>query len=195
MRYGSTKPEGIAKRILKGLLYYIIGIVMNMWFVTVMTGLMMENLFIKLAVGIAAELIVNGLFFNFAYNAACLDRDLIKFHNMEKDRSMSVKLGITVPVFGYIMVIMLGLAKAGVFDGTVLGQNGFNYYILLNLHTLPWIAMFTDGRSMEYLTWGGYAGIVLLQLIQPAVIIITYELTVREINFLDDLMYKKKEKK
>lgn len=192
MKYGSNKPEGFPKRILKGFLYYFIGIVMNMWFVTVMTGLMMNNLFIKLAVGIAAEIIVNGLFFNYAYNAACLDRDLVKFHGMERDKYMSLKIALIVPIFGYIMTVMLGLARAGVFDGTILGERGFNYYILLNLHTLPWIAMFTDERSIEHLTWAGYAGIVFLQLIEPAVIALTYELTYRDIDIKEKLFYKGK---
>lgn len=192
MRYGTNRPEGLPKRILKGLLYYIIGVVMNMWFVTVMTGLMMENLFIKLAVGIAAEVIVNGLFFNYAYNAACLDRELVKFHGMEKDRYMSLKMALTAPVLGYVMTVMLGLAKAGAFDGTLLGERGFNYYILLNLHALPWIAMFTDERSIEHLTWAGYAGIVFLQLIEPAVIALTYELTFRNIDIKEKFLYGKK---
>lgn len=192
MKYGSNKPESFPKRILKGFLYYIIGMGMNMWFVTVMTGLMMENLFIKLAVGIAAEIIVNGLFFNYAYNAACLDREQVKFHGMERDRYMSLKMALIVPVFGYIMTVMLGLAKAGAFDGTILGERGFNYYILLNLHTLPWIAMFTDERSIEHLTWAGYAGIVFLRLIEPAVIALTYELTYRDIDVKEKLFYKGK---
>lgn len=192
MKYGSNKPEGFPKRILKGFLYYIIGVGMNMWFVTVMTGLMMSNLFIKLAVGIAAEIIVNGLFFNYAYNAANLDRELVKFHGMEHDRHMSLKMALIVPIFGYIMTIMLGLVKAGAFDGTILGERGYNYYILLNLHSLPWIAMFTDERTIDSLTWAGYGGIVLLQLIQPAVIALSYEITYRDIDVREKLFYKGK---
>ncbi len=171
------------------------GVIMNLWFVTVMTGLMMENIFIKLIVGIAAEIIVNGLFFNYAYNAAKLDRNLVKLHGMERDRFMSAKIAAFAPLPGYVMFIMLAAAKAGAFAGTSLGQYGFNYYIMLNLHTLPWIAMVTDGRSMEYLSYGGLAGLLLLQLLQPAVIVLTYEFTFRDIDVFTKLLYGKNAKK
>ena len=52
--------------------------------------------------------------------------------------------------------------------------------------------MFTDERSIEHLTWAGYAGIVFLQLIEPAVIALTYELTFRNIDIKEKFLYGKK---
>ncbi len=192
--YSGTKPESFIKRVLKGWLYYVMGFVMNLWLVTVMMAMASDFLIVKFLLGIAALVIIDGLFFNFAYNAARRDRELIKFHGMEQDKSMSLKLALLVPIFGYIMYILLFLVKLGVFDGTILGQNGFNYYILLNLHTLPWIAMITDGRTLEYLTWGGMFGLLLIQLTEPATIVLTYELTLRDVDVKEIIFYGKKKK-
>lgn len=192
--YSGTKPESFIKRLLKGWMYYIMGFVMNLWLVTVMMAMASDFLVVKFLLGIAALIVVNGLFFNYAYNAARRDRELIKFHGAKQDKKMSLKLALLVPIFGYIMYILLFLAKVGVFDGTVLGENGFNYYILLNLHTLPWIAMITDSRTIDCLTWGGMFGLLVIQLIEPITLVLSYELTLRDIDVKEIIFYGKKKK-
>lgn len=189
------KKEPFIKRLFKGWGYFIVGFIMNTWFCTVMITQMPKILLLRLLVGAAALFIINGLYFNYAYNAAKLDRDLIRYHNMEKDRHMSLKLALLVPIYSYVCYIILFIAKLGLFSGTHFGEYAFNYYILTNIHTLPWVSAVTDGRTMESLSWGGMFGLLIIMLIQPVVIVLTYELTLRDIDLSHILMYGKKKNK
>lgn len=195
IKYNNKKPDTLTIRLLKGWAYYFAGVFINMWFVTVMTALSMKALIIKLVVGVAALVIVNGMFFNYAYNAAKSDIEQINYHGMKEDKLMSLKMASFATIFGLIMYILLVLAKVGVFDGTKLGEYGFNYYMLANLYTVPWVGLFTEGRTMESLNTWGLLGLLLLFLTEPATIIASYEMTKRNIDFTDKLVYGKKGKK
>lgn len=189
-----SKEESFIKRILKGWLYLLGGTMMNMWFCTVMVGVFRGSVLITLLVGIAAIVIVNGLFFNYSYNAGKLDRELIKFHGKEKNFSMPVKMALLVPLPHYIMYTALILAKAGVIASS--GSDYFlSYYILANLHVLPWVSLFTEARTTDSLTWGGAAGLLLILIIEPAVISITYVCTLNSIDIKALLYYGKNKDK
>lgn len=192
INYGNKHHDTMPKRLFKGLAYYIAGTLINTWFVTVMTALSMKALIIKLFVGIAALFILDGLFFNYAVNAAKSDNDNIKYHSGKEDKFMSLKMALFAPLPAYIMYILLVLAKAGVFGNSALGVNGFNYYMLWNLYTVPWIGLITDGRTMETLNIWGLLGLLALLLTMPLTIIISYEFTRRDIDISERLVYGKK---
>ena len=97
--YSGTKPESFIKRILKGWMYYIIGFVMNLWLVTVMMAMASDFLIVKFFLGIAALVVVDGLFFNYAFNASRRDRELIKFHGMEQDKKIEVLMKNLISTF------------------------------------------------------------------------------------------------
>lgn len=185
-----SKETSFIKRILKGWLYLLGGTVMNMWFCTVMVGIFRGSLLITLLVGIAALVIVNGLLFNYSYNAGKLDRDLIKYHGKIKTLSMPIKMALLVPLPHYIMFIALMLAKTGVITSAA-SNYYLNFYILANLHVLPWVALFTEARTTDSLTWGGAAGLLLILLLEPAVIYITYVCTLNSIDIKALLYYGK----
>lgn len=50
------------------------------------------------------------------------------------------------------------------------------------MQSLAWIDLFTSGRTIDALSWGGLFGLLVLVLIAPAVIIVTYECTIRDID-------------
>lgn len=183
------KGESFIVRILKGWGYLAASTVMNLWFVTVLIVFAGKSLFVKLLIGIAALIIVNGLFFNYSYNCAKKDRDLIRYHGKERDRFMPLKMSLIVPAFHYIVFIVLCLCKAGIvtFENS---DHMLGFYATLKMHTLPWIAMFTEGRTMEYLTLPGILGLLLIDLIEPAVISLTYILTLNDVD-IKKFIYKK----
>ena len=185
------KRESFFTRLIKGWGYFAAGYIMNVWFCTVMLTFAGNSLLVKLLTGLSALLIVNGLFFNYSYNAAKADREQIKYHGAEYDKFMPLKMSLAVPLFHYVCFIALCLCKAGIITGERINYS-FNYYSLLNIHTLPWTAMFTEGRDLAHLTIPGLLGLLLINLIEPAVITLTYELTLKDID-VRKVMYKNKQ--
>lgn len=175
----------------KGWGYFLAGLIMNLWFCSVMIAVTKNYLFLKLLVGIAALVITNGLYFNYAYNCAKRDRDLIKYHGVTEDKNRAYKLAALVPIYSYVTYILLFLAKLGVFGNTQLGNYAFNYFVILNAKFVPWVNLFTEEIKMSNLTWGGMAGILLIILIEPLTIALTYKLTSAEVD-VAQIMYKKK---
>ena len=67
----------------------------------------------------------------------------------------------------------------------------FNFYLLGNIYIAPFVASFTDGRTLEYLTLPGFAGITGLVLLQPATIAVTYIVTYHNVDVKKLVFYKK----
>ena len=54
--------------------------------------------------------------------------------------------------------------------------------------------MITDSRTIDSLTWAGMFGLLVIQLIEPATIVLSYELTLRDIDVKEIIFYGKKRK-
>lgn len=184
----SDNREKFAVRAAKGMLWWLAGeftcVIFNMCMIIVM----IHFLAVKIFTAFASVIIMNGLFFNFAYNCAVRDRNLIKYHGVSDDPKMPYKIALTAPMPQYIMWIVLLLSKLGVIGDI------FNYYVLANMQCLAWVDLFTSGRTIADLSWGGLAGLLMLMLIAPAVIIITYKCTLLEIDVKALVLYGKKNK-
>lgn len=180
--------EKFAKRAAKGMLWWLAGeficAIFNLCMIIFMTKFMVMKLF----TAIASVLIANGLYFNFTYNTAVRDRNLVKYHGWQQDKKMNLKMALTAPLPQYVMWIVLLLSKLGVIGDV------FNYYIWANMQSLAWIDLFTSGRTIDALSWGGLFGLLVLVLIAPIVIIVTYECTIRDIDVKSLLLYGKKNK-
>ena len=185
------KRESFLTRIIKGWGYFAAAFVMNIWFCTVMLTFAGNSLVVKLLTGIAALIILDGLLFNYSYNAAKSDREQIKYHGEERDKLMPLKMSLIVPAFHYISYIVLCLCKAGIITWDNVNYS-FNYYSLLNIHTLPWTAMFTEGRDLAHLTVPGLFGLLLINLTEAATITVTYLCTLNDIDVKKLIMYKGK---
>lgn len=180
------KQEKFVKRAFKGMLWWLAGeficVIFNMCMLIFMTKFMAVRVF----TAVSSAIIANGLFFNFAYNTAVRDRNLVKYHGVTYDKKMSLKIALTAPLPQYVMWIILLLSKLGVIGDI------FNYYILANIQTIAWVDLFTSGRDIGSLSWGGLFGLLLLMLIAPIVIIITYECVIRDIDVKALVLYGKK---
>ena len=181
-----NKSENFAKRGVKGILWWLAGEVICMVFNLCMLPFMMKFMAFKVFTAVPSIIIADGLFFNFAYNCAVKDRNLIKYHNVNHDKTMSLKMALISPLPQYIMWIVLLLSKLGIIGDI------FNIFILSNMKTLAWVDLFTSGRTIDHLSWGGLFGLLALMLIAPAVIAVTYELTIRDIDVKAILLYGKK---
>lgn len=182
------KQEKFAKRAAKGMLWWLAGefvcVIFNMCMIIFMTKFMA----VKIFTAFSSAIIMNGLLFNFTYNCAVRDRNLIKYHHVPRDPKMSLKIAAFAPMPQYIMWIILLLSKLGVIGDI------FRYYVLANIQCLAWVDLFTSSREISALSWGGLFGLLLLMLIAPVVIILTYECTLREIDIKALVLYGKKTK-
>lgn len=183
------RPEKFGKRAVKGMLWWLAGefvcVIFNMCMLLVMNRFMAVKIFCS----VASVIIANGLLFNFTYNCAVRDRNFIKYHGVEYDPKMKLKLALTAPLPQYLMWVVLLLSKLGVVGDI------FRYYILANMQCIGWVDLFTEGRDITSLSWAGLFGLLFLVLIAPAVIIATYECTIRDIDVKALLLYGKKNTK
>lgn len=182
------KQEKFVKRAAKGMLWWLAGELICFLFNMCMIIFMTKFMIMKIFTAVASAIIANGLLFNFAYKCAVRDRNLLKYHGWQGDRTMSMKLALAAPLPQYIMWAVLLLSKLGVIG------DFFNYFIWGNFQCLAWVDLFTSGRTIESLTWGGLFGLLALMLVAPAVIVITYECTIRDIDVKGLLMYGKNSK-
>lgn len=180
------KREKFIFRALKGMGWWLAGELICVIFVMCMLMFMMKFMAVKVFGAFACLIIVNGLFFNYAYNCAVRDKNLVKFHGAYDDKKMSLKLAVAAPLPQYIMWIVLLLSKLGIIGDI------FRYYVLANIQCLPWVDLFTSEREITALSWGGLFGLLVLMLAAPAVIIVTYECTIRELDIKALLLYGKK---
>ena len=144
-----------------------------------------DILAVKVIAAVFTLTVVLGLFFNWAYNAAKADRDAVKFHNVEYDRYMPLKMALCGPAISYVTLIALILSKCGVI------KDIFNIFLLVNMYAVPFVDAFTDGRTLEFLTVPGLLGLVLLTLLQPAAIVLTYIMTYKDVDVITKIVYKK----
>ena len=99
---------------------------------------------------------------------------------------MSLKIAIAAPLPQYICWILLLLSKLGVI------KDIFNIFIWCNIQSLAWVDLFTSGRTIDALSWGGLFGLLALMFVAPICIILTYECTIREFDIKAWLFYGKK---
>lgn len=184
-RYLSKSKENFAKRCFKGIGYWFLGDFMCFFICSAMVVLMKGTIILKVFVSLCTLLITTGLYFNWAHYAAKRDRNAVKFHNMEYDRLMPLKMSIAGPIVPYVTLVMLYLSKLGAIG------DFFSYYLFGNMWLLPFVTMFTGERTIDLIPWWGIFGITFLALIQPAVISATYILTYRDVDVAKILMYKK----
>lgn len=181
----SNQKENIVKRSLKGIGYWFLGSFMCFFICSATVVLMRSLLTLKIFIALCTLVITMGLYFNWAHYAAMRDKNAVKFHNMEYDKYMPLKMSAAAPFFTYIMLIALYLSKAGVIPDI------FGYYIWGNIWILPFIAMFTGERTISAIPWSGIAGITFLVLIQPLTIWLTYIFTYNDVDVTKIIFYKK----
>lgn len=185
----SREKENFLKRSFKGIGYWFLGEFMCFFVCSTLLVLMSKVLFLKIFVAFCTTFITLGLYFNWAHYAAKRDKNAIKYHNMEYDKYMPVKMAVIAPIVSYVMLILLFLCKAGVIQETFM-----SLYILCDIWILPFITMFTEERTIDGVSWFGIVAMTFLTLIQPAAIIITYICTYNDIDVVKLVFYKKDNK-
>lgn len=185
----SREKENFAKRCVKGIGYWLIGSFMCFCICSTMVVLMKGVLLLKIFVALCTSAIMLGLFFNWAYYSAKRDRNAVKFHNMEYDRFMPIKMAIAAPIASYVMLVMLYMCKLGAIQ-----ESFFSYYLMFDMWILPYVTLFTGERVIGAVSWGGMIGITLVTLLQPAVIYLTYMLTYNDVDVASLVFYKNKRK-
>ncbi len=189
VKFVSREKENFFIRSLKGIGYWLIGSFMCFVVCSTMVVLMKGVLVLKIFVAFCTTMIMMGLYFNWAYNAAKQDKNAVKFHNMEYDRFMPLKLSVIAPIISYIMLVMLYLCKLGTVPDTF-----FSIYLIADIWILPYITLFTGERTIYAVSWLGMAGITLITLLQPIVIWLTYILTYNDVDVVSLVFYKKNKK-
>lgn len=181
------KDEKFAIRALKGIGWSFLGEVLCIFLVMSVNAIIvvMDLFILKILLALCTLTVTLGLYFNWTINAAKLDKDMVKFHGKEYDRLMPLKMAIAGPFFSYIWYIALVLSVCGVIPDI------FNFYLLGNIYIAPFVASFTEGRTLEFLTGAGFAGITGLVLLQPATIAVTYIVTYHDIDVKKLVFYKK----
>lgn len=187
-KFISKKKESFAERFLKGIGYWFLGSFMCFFVCSAMLVLMKSLLTLKLFIAFCTTMITLGLFFNWAHYSAKRDRNAIKYHNMEYDKYMPLKMAIAGPIVPYVMLVMLYLSKAGVIADI------FPYYIWGNMWMLPFITMFTGERTIDAVPWLGVLGITFLVLLQPLTIVLTYICTYNDVDVVKLVFYKNAKK-
>ncbi len=185
----SREKENFLKRSFKGIGYWFLGEFMCFFVCSTLLVLMSKVLFLKIFVAFCTTFITLGLYFNWAHYAAKRDKNAIKYHNMEYDKYMPVKMAVIAPIVSYVMLILLFLCKADVIQETFM-----SLYILCDIWILPFITMFTEERTIDGVSWFGIVGMTFLTLLQPAAIIITYICTYNDIDVVKLVFYKKDNK-
>lgn len=186
----SREKENFFKRSLKGIGYWLMGSFMCSVICSALLVLMKSVMILKIFVAFCTTAIMLGLFFNWAHYAAKRDRNAVKFHNMEYDRFMPLKMSIAAPIVSYVMLILLYLCKLGAVPDVF-----FSLYVLADIWTLPYITLFTEERTIYGISWLGMAGITFLTLLQPAAISLTYILTYNDVDVVSLVFYQKNKKK
>lgn len=181
----SRNKENFVKRCCKGIGYWLVGSFMCFFMCSAMVVLMKSFLMLKIFVALCTSAIMLGLFFNWTYYSAKRDRNAVKFHNMEYDRFMPVKMAIAAPIVSYVMLVMLYMCKLGAIQ-----ESFFSIYLICDMWILPFVTLFTGERVISAVSWGGMLGITLVTLLQPATIYLTYVLTYNDVDVVNLVFYK-----
>ena len=187
-KYYSREKENFAARCMKGIGYWFLGSFMCFFVCSTTVVLMRSLLTLKMFIALCTLTITMGLHFNWAHYAAKRDKNAVKYHNMEFDKFMPLKMAIAAPILPYIMLICLYLSKAGVISDI------FSYYLWGNIWILPFVTMFTGERTIDAIPWAGILGITFLMLIQPVTIAVTYICTYNDIDVTKLIFYKNDKK-
>ena len=185
-KYISREKENFIKRSFKGIGYWLLGDFMCFIVCTTMLVLMKKFLMLKFMVALCTTILTLGLYFNWAHYAAKGEKNAAKFHNMEYDTYMTLKMALVAPIVSYVMLIILFLCKAGIIQETF-----FSLFLLCDIWILPFITLFTEETAISNISWAGVAGISFLVLLQPITIAVTYILTYRDIDVAKIIFYKK----
>ncbi len=186
-KYISREKENFFKRLLKGWGFWLVGCFMSFIVCSTMLVLMRGVLLLKIFVAFCTTVITLGLYFNWAYNCAKRDRNAVKYHNMEYDKFMPLKMAVGAPIVSYVMLIMLYLCKAGTVPDTF-----FSAYILADIWILPYITLFTGERTIYAMSWAGIGGMTLITLLQPLTVYLTYVITYNDVDIVSLIFYNKK---
>ncbi len=181
----SREKENFIKRCAKGIGYWLMGSFMCFCICSTMVVLMKGVLLLKIFVALCTSAIMLGLYFNWAYYSAKRDRNAVKFHKMEYDRFMPLKMAIAAPIVSYVMLILLYLCKLG-----TIHESFFSYYLFFDMWILPYITLFTGERVISAVSWSGMFGITIVTLLQPAVIYLTYTLVYNDVDVAGLVFYK-----
>lgn len=181
----SRNKENFAVRTLKGIGYWLLGSFMCLFMCMSMLVLMRSLLVLKFFVAFCTTAIMLGLMFNWTYYSAKRDRNAVKYHNMEYDKYMPLKMSLTAPIVSYVMVILLFLSKLDVIGDI------FNYFMYIDMWLVPYVKIFTEETSIAAIPWWGVFGLTVLVLLQPAVISVTYILTYKDVDVAKEVLYKK----
>ncbi len=178
------KKEKFIVRALKGIGYSVLSEILCAVLVMSLIVFVRKIFVLKVVLAVCTLIITLGLYFNWAYKAARLDRDMVKFHGMEYDRYMPLKMALVGPIISYISIIVLFLSYIGVIPDI------FNFYLLFNMFVLPAVDAFTNGRTLEVLTVPGFLGIFALVLTQPAAIAASYIMVYKDVDIVKKVFYK-----
>lgn len=181
----SRNKENFVTRMLKGIGYWLLGSFMCLFMCMSMLVLMRGLLVLKFFVAFCTTAIMLGLMFNWAHYSAKRDRNAVKYHNMEYDKYMPLKMSLTAPVISYVMAVLLILCKLGVIGDI------FNYFMYIDMWLVPYVKIFTEGTTIDVIPWWGVFGLIFLILLQPAVISVTYILTYKDVDVAKEVLYKK----
>lgn len=181
----SRKKENLAVRILKGIGYWLVGSFMCLFVCMSMLVLMHSLLVLKFFVAFCTTAIMLGLMFNWAHYSAKRDKSAVKYHNMEYDKYMPLKMSLTAPIISYVMIVLLFLSKLGVIGDI------FNYFMYIDMWLVPYVKIFTEKTEIAAIPWWGVLGLTFIVLLQPAVISATYILTYKDVDVVKEVFYKK----
>lgn len=181
----SRNKENFAVRTLKGIGYWLLGSFMCLFMCMSMLVLMRSLLVLKFFVAFCTTAIMLGLMFNWAHYSAKRDRNAVKYHNMEYDKYMPLKMSLTAPIVSYVMVVLLFLSKLDIIGDI------FNYFMYIDMWLVPYVKMFTEETAITAVPWWGVFGLTVLVLLQPAVISVTYILTYKDVDVVKEVFYKK----
>lgn len=186
----SKQKENFVKRSFKGIGYWFLSAIMCFFMCTALLLPTKHFLILKLLLAVSTTIITLGLFFNWTHYAARRDKNAVKFHNMEYDKFMPLKMAVTAPIVSFIMLILLYLCKAG-----LISDGFFSLYLLCDIWILPYITLFTNERTIDSISWFGMVGITLVTLLQPLAIAATYILTYNDVDVVNIIFYKKNKNK
>lgn len=180
------QPEKKSVRAIKGILWWLGGEFICLIFHFCMLLMMKKFMAVKIIAAVSSLIITNGLFFNYTYNCAVRDRNLIRYHGLEYTKGNSVFIALTAPLPMYVTWAALLLSKLGII------KDFFSMYILTNIQCIGWVDLFTAGREITDLSWAGLFGLLVLVLAAPAVIIVTYEMVIRDKDVKAMVLYGKR---
>ncbi len=182
------KYDNIIVRILKGFGGFVLAQIMSvflMFSLIAVSNSLRDFVIFNLLIALCCLILTNGLFFNWAFNCAKKDKDIVKYHNVEYKKSVPICMAIFAPITTYISYIALILSYFKAIP------DFFSNFLFANMYLTPLVSAFTELRTVDGLNAAGLIGLLFVILISPATIIITYFCTFNDIDIIKKLLYKK----